>query len=158
MSRTLTNDSFHAMFAAETDEVYLMLITISHPQLTDDIRVSSDIVNTTSQGKLFVGYPFEFVLPTDEEGAPPRSMVTIDNVDREICNSLRQINSPANFKIEIIRAADPDTIEISWDDFQLRNVKGDVFQISGELNIDDITREPFPVGSFTPSNFRGLFA
>jgi len=159
MSRsTLTSATVGSFFAQETEEVYLVLLTIDHDELSVPIRVSSDIVNTTSRGEEFIGYPFEILLPSDEEGAPPRAQVVIDNVHREICNSLRSISSPASFTIEVIRAANPDTVEVSWDNFELKNVRGDVFQVSGELTISDVITEPFPADAFTPSKFRGLFS
>ena len=158
MSRTLSSAVLQSLYAQETDEVYLVLITISHEELADDIRVSSDMVDTVSRGDTYVAYPFEIALPSDEEGAPPRTQVVIDNVSKEIADNLRAITSPASFTIEVVRGADPDTVEISWDNFQLRNIKGDVFQISGELNIEDVTQEPFPADTFTPAKYRGLFA
>ena len=158
MRTTLSSTAIASMFAQETDEVYIMLLTISHERLSTPLRVCSDSADITSRGNLFVAYPFEFLLPSDEEGSPPVSSIAIDNVDRDIVDSLRQIDSPASFLIEIIRFDEPNTVEISWDDFQLRKVNGDLFQVTGELSIEDIILEPYPYEAFTPAKFRGLFA
>ena len=158
MSRTLSSESIAAMFAPETDEVFLVLITVDHDELSEPLRVSSDSVDTTSRGDLFIAYPFKIALPSDDESAPPVAQVTIDNISKVIVDSLRSISSPATFKIEIIRAADPDTVEIVFDQFLLKNVRGDVFQITGDLTIESVMTEPFPYRIFSPAEFRGLFA
>lgn len=156
--RSLSSATISALFASETDEVFLVLITITHDDLVETIRVTSDAVDTVSNGNTFYAYPFDIQLPSDEENSPPRASLVIDNVSREIADSLRSISTPASFKMEVIRAADPDTIEASWDNFELKKIHGDVFQIAGELTIEDVITEPFPGDSFTPSKFRGLFS
>lgn len=156
--RVLSSDALRAMFNQETDEVFLVLLTISHEDLVAPIRVTTDNVNTISRGETFVAYPFEMNLPDDDEAAPPTATITIDNVDREICNTLRRLSSPASFVIETVRAADPDTVEAQWLDFIMRNIQGDASQITGELSLEDVASEPFPYIEFTPSRFRGLFA
>lgn len=158
MRETLSSTAVSSLFAQETDEVYIILLTISHEQLTPSIRVGSDVVNTISRGETFVSYPFEIQLPSDEEDAPPKAQLAIDNVSPEIAKNLRSITSPASFLIEVVRFSEPDVVEVSYDNFQLRNIKGDVLQITGELTIEDVTLEPYPYDTFTPANFRGLYA
>ncbi len=158
MSRALSDDARAEMFAQETGEVYIVLVTVSHDELDDPLRVCSDGADTVSRGDTFVAYPFNLELPSDEEGAPPRATISIDNVERSIAESLRTISSPATFLIEVVRAADPDTVEVAYDQFQLTNVKGDVFQISGDLTVEDMATEPFPYLTFSPARFPGLFS
>ncbi len=120
------------------------------------LRVCSDAVNVISRGDTFVAYPFDLKLPSDEPGSAPTASVTIDNVSKEIVDNLRQIESPALFLMELVRAAEPDTVEIAFTQFQLKNVKGDVFQITGDLTVEDISTEPFPSKTFSPAAFPGL--
>jgi hypothetical protein len=40
---------------------------------------------------------------------------------------------------------------------QLRNVRANGAIVQGELYIEDLTLEPYPAQSFTPSWFPGLF-
>lgn len=157
MSRVLSSAIIQSMYDQETDEVFLVLLTISHSGLASPIRVSSDAVNTTSRSNTYIAYPFEIRLPSEQEGSPPRSTVTIDNVDRTIVNTLRSINSPATFLLEVVTGDDPDTVIVSMPEFKLRNIQGDALQITGELTLEDITQEPFPGGIFSPADFPGLF-
>lgn len=158
MSRTFSATTKQAMLASETGEGYLTLISISHPELDGVLRVVCNTEDIVSRGDTFVAYPFEMTLPSDEEEAPPAARVTIDNIDLQVANTLRSINSPATFLMEIVRIEDLDTVEETFSNFQLRNIDGDLMQINGDLTIEDMTSEPFPYLKFGPKRFRGLYA
>ena len=70
--------------------------------------------------------------------------------------AIRSISSAPAVKIEIIRAADPDTVELSLDGFTLRDVSWDAASVTGSLTLDDIATEPYPAGIFSPASFPGL--
>jgi hypothetical protein len=144
-------------FAADTDEVWLVLVTIEHADISPPIRVVNNTENITSRSELFVAFPFSITLPDSREDAPPRARLTIDNVSREIAQAVRTITSAPVVTIEVVRAADPDTVEISWPFFTLRNIKWDAGKVSGELTLEDFTSEPYPAGIFSPASFPGLF-
>ena len=151
-------DAFvRSAFGPETDEVWLILLTLSHPDLTDDIRVVHNPETITSRGQDYIGFAFELTLPSDTEDRAPVAELRIDNVSREIAEAVRSISSAPTVTIEIIRAADPDSVEISLTGFTLRNVRWDALAVSGSLALDDISIEPYPAGSFTPASFPGLF-
>lgn len=144
-------------FAQETADVWLVLLTIDHPDLSAPIRVVNNKTDITSGGDLFVGFPFDIELPSDAEEEPPQAKLTIDNVSREIGQALRIITSPATVLMELILASDPDTIEVSWPGFILDNTKWDALSVSGRLSTENFTAEPYPAGTFSPAGFPGLF-
>ena len=100
-------------FAQETDEIWLILLTVSHPDLTDDIRVVHNPVAITSRGLNFIGFAFELSLPIDAPDRAPVAELRIDNVSQEIAQAVRSISSAPTVTIEVIRAADPDTVELT---------------------------------------------
>jgi len=153
----VTTDLTTSAFAQETDEVWLVLVTIDHADLSQPIRVVNNTEDVTSGGDTYVAFPFDITLPDAREDAPPRARLVIDNVSREIAEAIRTISSAPSVTLEVIRAADPDTIEISWPFFKLRNVKWDVGKVSGDLTLEDFTSEPYPAGIFSPASFPGLF-
>ena len=153
----MTTDLTTSAFAQETDEVWLVLVTIDHADLSQPIRVVNNTEDVTSGGDTYVAFPFDITLPDAREDAPPRARLVIDNVSREIAEAIRTISSAPSVTLEVIRAADPDTIEISWPFFKLRNVKWDVGKVSGDLTLEDFTSEPYPAGIFSPASFPGLF-
>lgn len=152
------SDTFKAaVFAQETDEVFIALVTIDHDDLAAPIRVTSDGVATESRGETYVAYPFDLQLPDDSDEPAITALITIDNVDREILATLRQLTSRATVTMEIVLASDPDTVEQSFPDFELGSVPWDALTITGELTQESFLNEPYPAGVFAPAWFRGLF-
>lgn len=153
---TITNTFKQQAFLQDTDDVFLALLTITQADITT-LRVVNNNEAVTSNGNSFTGFPFTIELPDARESSPPRARLTIDNVSREIAQAVRNMTSVATMIIEIVRAADPDTIELTWGSLNLRNVKWNMKTVSGDLVPEGIEVEPFPLGQFSPANFPGLF-
>ncbi len=160
MSRT-TSALFKAMAnAQETKEVLLALVTITHDSIVGGpLRFVQDLQDLTSNGNVYTAFPFQVTLPSDSDDGVLQIKLVIDNIDRQIAQTIRTIppSSPPVVKIDLVIASQPDTIEMSMPDLTLRNVTGDAFQIEGELRIDEEDLVPFPEGAFTPQDFPGIF-
>jgi len=145
------------MFAEETADGLLALLTIDHPTLTTPIRVVHNTVDIISRGDSFTAFPFELVLPTSDPDSPPRAQLVIDNVSREIGQVIRQIPSAATVLIEVVRLAAPDELELSFPTLKLINIRLDVAKVTGDLISEDLQIEPYPAFTFSPAQFPGLF-
>lgn len=157
MSRSITSQTRAAFFAPETDEVFIILLTLSHDEMAAPIRVCSAAENILSRGETFIPFPFALTLPEDEDGRPPRARLGIDNIDRQIVLAVRSLTSSPQVLIEIIRAAAPDVVEARFEDFRFTNISYDSRAVTGDLTVEDFTAEPFPAACFSPSLFPGLF-
>lgn len=157
MSRSPSLAARAALNAPETGEAFLILLTLSHAQLPEPLRVTSDAVETISRGNSFAPFPFELSLPDDDGDRSPEARLTIDNIDRQIVRAVRSLPSAPAVLIEIVRAADADTVEARFEDFKLTNVSYDSQVVEGYLSIEDFTAEPFPAFLFSPGLFPGLF-
>ena len=146
-----------AAFANETDEVFLVLLTMSHDEFVQDFRFVNNMVDIYSRNMRFIAYAFEITLPDQVEDRPPRASIRVDNVDRRIIEGVRSVSSAIGIKIEVIMASAPDDPEITFSGFQLGSVEADAFTVNGELVLDDLTVEPYPAGAFTPAGFAGMF-
>lgn len=153
---TISNTAKGQVFQQEGGG-FLILLTINHPQLATPLRVVNNTVNITSNGDDFIAYPFKIKLPEEREGIAPLAKLTIDNVSREIIQSIRQIATPLSIDIQGVRIDDVDAVEFELPTFKLRNVDWDATQITGDLTLDDISKEPFPQRYFTPSEYPGVF-
>ena len=145
------------VYASETGEAFLALLTIDHAAISPPIRAVNNTENITSRGDEFIAFPFDLVLPESSAEAPPRARLIIDNVSREIAQNIRLITTAPTVLVEIIRASAPDTVEVALPLFYLRDVKWNAMQVSGELVVEDLISEPFPSLQFTPAHFPGLF-
>lgn len=153
----VTSTFKQAAFLQETGDVFLALLIIAHDDISPSIRVVNNTQDITSNGNVYTAFPFDIELPDAQESGTPRARLTIDNVSREIAQSIRSISSPPTITIQIIRAAAPDTIELTWAATTLRNIKWDFTKMSGDLLFEGIEVEPFPAGQFSPASFPGLF-
>lgn len=157
MPRTLSSLAKQALFAQETGEVFLALLTISHPELLQPLRFVNNTQAIVSRGQNYTAWPFEIVLPGDQEAKPPVMTLKIDNVDREIVKTIRALTTPPTITLEIILASQPDTVEASFTGFTLRNTNYDALVVEGELRLEETISEPFPAGTFNPNTTPGLF-
>src|SRR5512132_1584543 len=73
----MSTDGLVELSAQETGTAWLVLLTLTHPELDRPIRVTSDGVETLSQGNLFSPFPFEVTLPDDVEGRTPQAELRI---------------------------------------------------------------------------------
>lgn len=152
------SDAFRrAAYAQETDEVFIELVTLDHPELEEPIRVTSDGVETVSRGETYVPFPFRLLLPDDSDDAEITANLEIDNVSREILVTLRQLSSAPTATLEIVLASDPDVVEQSFPDFEIREIPWDALTLTGVLTQESFLNEPYPAGIFAPAWFRGLF-
>lgn len=155
--RSLTLATRAALAAQETDDVFLILVALTHETMSPQYFVNNttDIV---SQGIHYQAFPVDVLLPDDRDDEISRVRLTIDNIDRRVVEAVRSISSPARITISVIRAAEPDVIIDGPIACILRNVSIDALVISGDLwPHDDIQNEPIPQHAFTPANFPGMF-
>ncbi|MBA4797014.1 MAG: DUF1833 family protein [Rhizobiales bacterium] len=167
MARPLSSGFLAGLYAQESEEVVVCLLTVTHPDLEEPIRLSSDpttrvsddplIYATTSRSEEYLYLPFEFTLPDDKGDSPPRVQLSLDNVERSLVAVLRSFATPAGITVELVLASDPDNVEIELPALQLSDTTIDEGRISATLVADPLINEPHPAGQFTPGSFPGLF-
>lgn len=165
---TISNTFKQAAYAQETDEVFVVLVTLDSEELTEPIRICSDpkekfddlgdeIYGISSNGDRYIFIPFDIWLPRDDRTGTVSAKLSIENLDRRIIETARSVTRPVSVRMQCVLASDPDTIELDFDNFQLSNVKYDVMSVDGDLTLNYWGLEPFPSNTFTPANFPGLF-
>lgn len=152
----------------ESGQVPLIFLTITHPAIEEQIRVVSDVKDYVFGGLTYTGFPFDIVLPSDNEG-PPSATLSIQNVDRVIGDTLRRVSDPARLSIVIVSSADFDLTaeprtEIStapeiyrYDHGFLVDVDIDVMTVSGTIRGWDYRSELWPGLRATQDMCPGLF-
>ena len=168
--RTISANMREVLQASEHDTIPILLLTIDHASFSEPIRVSSDptqrvtvtdyevLYGTVSRANNFLFYPFSLKLPTDEEEGTPKTSLVIDNVSRQLTEAVESIDprTPVTVKMEIVLSTSVDTVEITYEDFELKNVDYDMFEVSGEISMDALFGEPVPQHRMTPANFPGV--
>lgn len=167
MSRTISLAARAAANAEQTGEVWVFLLTITHEALVTPLRLSSDPTvrlsvdplsyGTLSRGETYEYLPMSLVLPDDSEGVAPAIRLVFDNIARQAVPLLRSVSTPPTVTVEMVLASDPDTVEVSFAEFDLVGADYDALSVSVDLTVNALANEPYPAGTFTPGGFGGLF-
>lgn len=143
----------------DTGETALVLLTITHAQLTTPIRVVNNQIgqDITSNGNVFTAFPFQVQLISDNEG-PPTGQLTVANVDQAIGLALLAIDTPAQARIDLILASAPNTLFRTWQNLELKSPKWNAATLTCTLSqADYFFNEPYGGKRVIPSLFPSLF-
>ena len=169
MSRVLSAAAVKSMFAEESGDYPILLLTISGGGLASNINISSDptgrlletdadiFYGTTSNGTDFYFLPFQMKLPDESDESSQQMSITIDNVSRELVPAIRSATSSLEVSVSIVMSCSVNVVEASFPNFLITSIDYDEMTITGNMTLDLYDNEPFPSGSFTPSAFYGLF-
>jgi len=167
----MSPDAIRAIFSPEADSDLLFLLTIYDPvnpstvvaRLADGYtkRISETadevVYGVTSNSQDFVFLPMEISLPTEEEAQAPRCSIILRDVTRYVIPIIRTIVGPPTVKMELVLSKTPDTVEASFSGFYISNFSYNADSVTADLSMIDYEREPFPMHSFTPAYFPGMF-
>lgn len=156
---TMSDPALQAIFSRSTDEVFIVLMKITSAQPGfETIRLAKDQFGTiVSNGETYIGMPFEASMLSDQDENLPESVISIQNVDREIVNMVRTLTSAPTITITVVLASSPNVIERGPFSLKLRDVNWNAIVVTGKIKLEDILNEPFPGESMTPDLFPGMF-
>lgn len=157
MSRQLSSAALQSLFAQSTDQIWLTLVDIDHPELPSTLRFVDNTESLIVGVTTYVGVAFRFDLPADAEGAVKEARITIDNVGRQVVEVIRSITTPPTITIRIVRAAAPSEPELGPLSFTLRNVDYNAHSVSGRLTDDDDGQNIVPYIAYSPHDMPGLY-
>lgn len=146
MPREVSSDFFDAYQGRVTSVAAITLLTFTHPEMSDPIRVcdqpEADVV---SRGETYLKSWFNLEPPGDDDG-PPQGRLTFQNVDKRIGAIIRRIQGPIELKIEWVLSSDPDTPEGPvYEHFEFRKASGDAEQVTGYLAYPDLSVEEYGI-------------
>lgn len=153
-----------------SDEVNLIFLTIDHSTLAEPIRVVLDTKNYIYNGDLYIGFPFDITILSDDEN-PPTARLAIQNVDSEIGAAIRRLTSPPRLRIDLLHSDDfnitvspriavaspaPDVITLGNHLF-LVNVSVNAAEVTGDIKGWDYLQRVWPGRRAMQDTFPGLF-
>ena len=144
------------LYAAESGDPLLILVTIEHDDLARTYRFVDDVAEIASGSDTYRPKPMQVTLP-DERDRVPSGRLIVDSVDPAFGADLLSIDSPATVRVRLVLASDPDTVEEDYGDMELSDVVVTRTSVRARISLPDLAREPFPTGSFTPSHFPDIF-
>lgn len=178
MSRltSMSPEAIRAVFSTDSDSDLIFLLTVYSP---DDptqviIRLADNFTKRLTQapfqetadevyygvesgGVEFLFLPMELSLPSEDEAQAPKCSLVLRDVTRFVTPIIRELSGPPKIKMEIVLSKTPDVVEASFSGFYINNITYNADSVNVDLSMIDYEREPFPMHSFTPAYFPGLF-
>jgi len=158
MARIVSATAQQAVNAPQTNQVFLVIVEITHTDLVTPLRFVNNNVDITSNGNVYTACAFNFTPPADEDGTIKNTQIIIDNVDRSITQVIRALVGPPSLSISIILADNPNDIEVGPWEFILRNVTYNISTIGGDLIYLNYLLDYFSPIVYNANNFPGLYA
>ncbi len=169
--------SLNARMAFEdqsSDEIEVALFYITHPDLVEPVRLSTDPTERISEQPLMYGTrsnwlgsnavtePFLFLLasaefPSDLEDAPASASIILENVDNDIAALLRSFTDRPTIHMAVVLASSPDLIEAEFKGLKIVSSDGNAGDVTLQISRAPIEDETVPMDRFTKDRFPGLF-
>jgi hypothetical protein len=160
-----------AVFSPDADDDLIILLTVYDPANESNViarladgytkRISETdtevMYGITSNGNDYIFLPMQISLPSEDEAQAPRCSIVMYDVTRYLTPIIRSITAPPRIKLELVLSKTPDVVEVSFSDFFISNFNYNADSVTAELSMIDYEREPFPMHSFTPQYFPGMF-
>ena len=151
-----------AVFAPETDKVFLHLLTVetsgSLQQPKVILRFVDNNQHVTSRGEEFIAAGFTIILPEQTDNAPRPCRLAIDNTDLAIFSEIKKAaGQEITITVCVIMAHTPDVYERGPLKYKLRNVRASKETVEGELHDFYLSDRKFPKDTYSPEDFEGLF-
>lgn len=155
--RQVSAAAMEGLLAQQTDAVFLTTVSISHPDLAEDLHFVNDMVQFVYDGTTFLPAAFDFRLPNDTEDNIPRGQIVLDNTDRQIIEAVRGLKTAPDIEINIM-LADPATVELGPIHFKLKQFSYNAETIRGDLGYEeDFLDQAFPKYTMNPRTTAGIF-
>jgi hypothetical protein len=135
----------------------MLLLTVTHVDLPEPIRVCLNTVPITSRGNVFHPYPFRITLPEEREEQASHSKLVIDGVDRTMVAVLRTVSTPPEVVIELVLSTSLDLVEYFSAPMRWRGISYTVTMVEGLLEGPRIFYSRFPRDVFSPNTTPGVF-
>lgn len=168
--RTLSLNARRSPDEEVSDTLEVILMKITHPDLDDPVRLSTDPTERITTEPLVYGTrstwlttdssPFLFVslaaqLPDDLEGTPQAGALVLEAVDNDVNIILRSTTTPATVDMAVVLAESPDQVEAEFRDLEMVSAEGGKDTITIQVTRELLSAEPWPSGRMTRARFPG---
>lgn len=157
MSNNLTPELLAQLYYQESEDVFLTLLTLSHPSFASDIRLVNNSEDIISRTNTYIAFPFKIRLPVDDGESGREVSIEFDNVSLEILDELRIVTTAINVKIEMVLASIPDEVQIGIEELKIQTVSYNKQTISARLFLDSFLTTELNSEIYSPTLYPGLF-
>lgn len=151
-----------AVLDPQRTALFIALLDITHPgDGTPPVASAFYVANNREivpyGGNSYLPYPFSISLPVESEDRPPQVSLSIENVDRLLIETIRDIVTPPTVALRYVLNGTPPTLEVGPISFVMRSADYNAATISMKLTFAAMLDEPFPASVMTPGTYPGVF-
>lgn len=153
MTRQVSLTGLRSMLAQQVEEVFLKILKIEHPDLDDPLLLVGDTQELVRSDGTYLPFGFHIALPADEEENISTVNLVIPVVDQTIVQALRSTNEPFQVSLSVVRASEPNTVEVGPFVFESLGIEFEGPQATIQLAFNrNIFEDAYPKDIFSPSN------
>ena len=154
---SLGEDGLRAVFAEETEEVFISLLEFDDAQTGTLIYATDSSVNVSYASNLYVAFPFELTLPPDDGESIPTTKIRLSNVSLDLMNLLRGMIDPPRVRVTIVMASDLTSVKADVNNLKLSGFSATTQTIDLSAAQPDYLIAAFPAHTYSRGNYRTLF-
>jgi hypothetical protein len=156
MSELMTETFWDQQSGQLVDDIGIVLVTLSHPDLLEPLHCASMDIDVMSRGETFLGWPMSIKLPTAGSSAK-RGTLLIEDVDPRIGEVIRGLKGEIGLLFEYVSRDDPDDLILDHGGLLFSNISGNDGVISGEITGIASINDTWPIARATPDTSPGVF-
>ena len=157
MSNSLSPEVLAQLFAQESYDPFLTLVTLSHASFANPIRLVNNTKDIVSRGDTFMAFPMKIRFPMDDGETARDFSIELDNVSLELVEEIRTVTTQIDVKIELILASLPNVVQILQDDLKIATIHYNGQKITARIVLDGFLNTAMTSERYGPTNFPGLF-
>lgn len=157
MPNQLSNELLTQLFNQESDDPFLTLVTLTHADLPEPIRLVNNTKNITSRGNIYQAFPMKIRLPVDDGESSREFAIDFDNVGLELIEEIRSVTTQIGVTMEMVLASMPDEVQMAFSDFYINSVGYNKQKITAKVILDSFLNVEMTSERYNPSNFPGIF-
>jgi len=140
--------------AGAMDEIPLVCLTISHPNLSPSIRLVNDRADLARSAGTFNAFPFTFKLGNRSDSEIPFGEIIADNVSEDIITGIRGLASVRpKILYECVFVSEPDDVVQGPLEFVLVGASAPMATVTLQIALDyEFLNSAFPKDIFSPTN------
>ena len=155
--RTLSSALLTQLLSQESGDPLLTLITISHDDWSEPIRLVNNTEDVISNSVTFSKFSFRIGLPNDDVESLKQIQLSVDNTTLEFISLIRSVSTPFTVDVKYVLASIPDITQLEITGLKGRGTGYDMKSIQFTLIIDDIMNVALTSEEYSPSLYPGLF-
>ncbi len=150
--------AFEAASDRRSKEVFVTLLTISSPDISDTLRFALNDEDIVAGGQTYQASGFQYRPPAQGDRIASAGTLRIDNVDISQSQAVLQMTDKPDVTITEVLASEPDTPVKTFPPFKLFNVSWDVHWMEGQIGVPDDQDARSVSYEYSPKEAPALYA